>query len=109
MLIVFQLVGGGKKDLYIGCKKSDCVGYLDPQKATIFELIPQSDGYFVLKTQENYCLATTLFGDGLILIKDTRFSNDCQRPNQSNKWKNDLGQVYNAAKSAIWWNGDNSK
>jgi hypothetical protein len=76
---------------------------LDPNKATIFELIPQWDGYFVLKTQDNLCLTTTLFGDGLMLIKCTIFSND------RNIWKNDLGQVYNAAKGALWWNGDNSK
>jgi hypothetical protein len=81
---------------------------LDPQKATIFELIPQWDGYFMLKTQENYCLITSIFGERIILSKDSWFSKDCTWPNKSNIWKNDLGQVYNAAKSAIWWNGDNS-
>jgi hypothetical protein len=77
---------------------------LDPNKATIFELIPQWDGYFVLKTQDNLCLSTTLFSEGLL-----RISKDCQTPNKSNIWKNDLGQVYNAAKGALWWNGDKSK
>ena len=62
----------------------------------------------MIKTQENYCLITTMFGDGIILSKDSWFSKDCARPNKSNIWKNELGQVYNGYGRAIWWNGDKS-
>jgi hypothetical protein len=56
------LVGCYKNDLYLGCDscpQSRCFGYLDPKKATVFELISNGDFFFMLKHPDGYCLTAS--------------------------------------------------
>ena len=100
-------MGGGKKDLFIiSYYRGPAYGSLDPSKATLFELIPQNDGYSMLKSQEGSCLShyktDYLFpwGGGY-----AQTFTDC-KPNNDNLWKNAHGQVYNKDGRSLWWNGD---
>ena len=102
----FKLIGGGNKDLYIGCDNynlgGQCYGYLDPNKAMIFERILVNNDYFMLKTPDGYCISSNDFVISLVL-------RDCKLLYSShNSWKNANGQVFNPFGRALWWDGDKS-
>ena len=78
---------------------------MDPIKATIFELIPQNDGYFLLKNTHGSCFwhhkgdYWFSWGGGYAMAYLCYANSD-------NSWKNDLGQVNNKDGRALWWNGE---
>ena len=58
-------MGGGNNDLFVGCEGINgspqfrCFGYLDSSKATVFETIPITSVYFMLKHPDGYCLTAS--------------------------------------------------
>ena len=90
-----------------------CRGTLDQNKATIFELSNLGEFNFLFiasKSTTKYCLTVT---NGLFGLIPTRVSiqlNACSTKTTTERvlWKYDRRQVYNKAKNALWWAGDNS-
>ena len=74
---------------------------MDSKKGTIFEKIPQSFGYFLLKSPSGKCLK---FGPNYFAPAAT---SDCIA-DPDHLWINSLGQVFNKYGNALWWDGDNS-
>ena len=133
-------MGGGNNDLFVGCEGINgcpqfrCFGYLDSSKATVFETIPITSVYFMLKHPDGYCLTASKNVSFLVthIIQQLFFyllrvfyflyfhlkqlnnehislqGYDCT-PNNDNAWR--IHKTYqhleNKDGRVLWWRGDN--
>jgi len=81
---------------------------LDHNEATIFELIPQGDGYSLLKTPDGGCLSYSKNGGLLESSDGEAYAFSYCKPNNNNLWKKSLGQIFNKDGRALWWKGNKS-
>jgi hypothetical protein len=74
----------------------------------IFEIIPQNDGFFLLKTPDGGCVSYTKNGGLFESSAGEAYALSYCKPNNNNLWKNSLGQIFNKDGRALWWKGDKS-